>query len=111
MRFDGNEIGNEAAEQIAIWLENVTNLNTLSLARTSLKMTGIKLISRAIEINNAKLKKTFDILELDERDDLSDEAIDLLLDALDSVDAELKIMKTKMRRVHSRSANKSSRYK
>ena len=27
-------------------------------------------------MNNAKLTKTFDILELDERDDLTDEAID-----------------------------------
>ena len=106
LRFDGNTIGNEAAEQIAIWLENVTKLNTLSLARCNLTMTGIKLITKAIEINEANLTKTLDIIELDERDKISDDAIDMLLDAVDLVEAELKIVKSTMRRTYSRSKNK-----
>ena len=98
LRFDGNTVGNEAAEQIAIWLENATGATTLGLSRTSLTFTGVKLIARAIEMNAIKLRKSFEIMELDEKDDLSDDAIDLLLDSLDAVDADLKIISRKRRR-------------
>lgn len=98
LRFDGNTVGDEAAEQIAIWLESATAATTLGLSRTSLTMTGIKLIARAIEMNAKKLQKSFEVMELDEKDDLSDDAIDLLLDSLDAVNADLKIISRKRRR-------------
>ena len=46
-------------------------------------------------MNAKKLQKSFEVMELDEKDDLSDDAIDLLLDSLDAVNADLKLYRAR----------------
>ena len=96
LRFDDNCIGDQGANAIASWLRKSQVAVELGLVDAGITSKGALEIADALDLNETL--DTFESMELSEEDNLTDDALDELLDVLDSVGGTLKIAKGKKRK-------------
>ena len=107
LRFDGNCIGDSGAKAIAKWLRESQVVVELGLVNAGLTDKGALKIADALDLNESL--DTFECMELSNKDNLSDDTLDELLDVLDSVGGTLKIAKTKNNNMKNSSKKKKKK--
>ena len=107
LRFDGNCIGDSGAKAIAKWLRESQVVVELGLVNAGLTDKGALKIADALDLNESLDR--FECMELSNKDNLSDDTLDELLDVLDSVGGTLKIAKTKNNNKKNSSKKKKKR--